>query len=186
MNIIREPPVEDEEDNLGFEPYKLKYVDNVVCYPDPNSYMYVVSPLCTILHYESNHIWLSMDSEWFKAVIHAVDSQFIQQQSTTMSSYLKSVYNFIPSLKLSPSFSPSLLCSRLNQYTEIYGDITPGAKVHVVLTANYSKGRLLWNVVKIKTKVEGKIRIRARTKEQDLEFLQECQLEGQRLSLIKI
>lgn len=160
-----------------FDPIMLTYTEHSVCYPDDKHFLYLVTPMCKVLHILDNHIWLAIgsgasDFECVREVIDAVDVNLVQHRCRSTQEYMEQIANTTASLKLSPSLARNVLVVKINNSTEIYGTINRGDSVRVALYANYHRYGIVWSAAKIKSSSSSR-----HQSEEAPDFLQECQLE---------
>lgn len=191
MNILK--PEQD------FEPMDLIYRDNAIFYPE-QYYLYILTPLCDVISITDTDIWINLCTEWLRSVIQEIDVQYLQYRSANMSDYFKLISSLVPSVKLSPAGTYSMLKVHLRRYTELYNELSTGCSVRCVLSANYAKNNIIWNAVKIQCYNKKDKRVQRSPLDDGLDlasdfdldgihtpgFLQECQLHGRDQRLIKI
>jgi len=170
-----------------FEPMDLIYENNAVFYPaGAQTYVYIVTPPCDVIAVNDTDVWINLSSEWLRSIIRDIDVQYLQYRSKDMTEYLKLISSLVPSVKLSPASTYTILKVHKRRYTELYNvdELSVGCSVQCVLSANYAKNNIIWNAVKIKTQVRAQPQ---KTKNEDtVGFLQECQLNGGDQTLIRI
>lgn len=159
-----------------FDPIDLTFIDNTICYLD--KYLAVVTGRCIVLHATQTEVWLVADDN-LQRIIRGIDVQFIQHSSRDNAAYLKLAETTFPSLKLSPAGNYNLLKIRIHSNTEMYGSCMHGKCARSVLSAHYNSNQIYWRALKILCEPTEE----DDDKEQEFDFLQECQLEQK---LIKI
>jgi hypothetical protein len=165
---------------VDFDPIYISFTNNAVYYPNENRYLYILSGMCTVLHFTDTEVWLIVDSVTLCNLIRSVDVQFIEHRSDDNASYLRLVDTVSPSLKIAAGNS-DLLKVRLRSNTEIYGDLVCGDTINAVLSVNYNKHGIIWSAMKIKcADNESAVLVSSSS---NLDFLQECQLEEKLINI---
>jgi hypothetical protein len=205
MNVLK--PEQD------FEPMDLIYEDNAIFYPagEQKHYLYIVTPLCDVISVTDTDIWINLSTEWLRSIIQDIDVQYLQYRSANMTDYFKLISSLVPSVKLSPAGTYSMLKVHRRRYTELYNvdELSIGCSVRCVLSANYAKNNIIWNAVKMQCRNKKVKRVQGSGLDSGLDtgldlgldsgldldsdldsdmskFLQECQLHGRDQRLIRI
>jgi len=186
MNILR--PAQD------FEPMDLIYENNAIFYPaGERKYLYIMTPPCDVISVTDADIWINLSTEWLRSIIQDIDVQYLQYRSVDMTDYFKLISQLVPSVKLSPAGTYSILKVYRRRYTEVYGELSVGCTVQCVLSANYAKNNIIWNAVKIRARAQARAdKNTGMDMDMDVDvddapdFLQECQLHGGDQRLIRI